>query len=202
VLRLRLSPLPLLSERTAGCRPRLEALLSLGAFERLRSGLEEPLKFELNPRQGAVTCAFCLTEIGQESWTCEGCGVLLHEACVAEVSICPTVGCDRVPAAPPVEVEEPRPQRTGAARSRRRREPEDKNRQQAALMASAMLGMLPGGLLSFPLLGYIEEVAPQHWTQETQVGFVVLVVSVVTFALMVGVGVAMNRLTGYPRRPF
>ncbi|MGE0712162.1 MAG: hypothetical protein AB7N76_29745 [Planctomycetota bacterium] len=46
-------------------------------------------------REGPLRCAFCRQASDSTIQRCDSCGVLLHEACAAELLGCPTLGCAR-----------------------------------------------------------------------------------------------------------
>jgi len=164
------------------------------------------MKFDLQPRDGALTCAYCLTELGEEPWSCKGCGVHLHRECSREVARCPTVGCGaEVAEDPPVLISilEDSAEELGSPRAQPRRlsESAEEGTQQAALMACAMLGGLPGMLAGVSLYSYVEEVGRSlRWSHESRAAIVVAVVSVVWVLGGIGIALLMNRFTGYPKR--
>jgi hypothetical protein len=49
------------------------------------------------PRGNPARCAFCHDDVPAEGFSCPGCGVVLHDGCVRELTRCPTIGCTRIP---------------------------------------------------------------------------------------------------------
>jgi hypothetical protein len=69
----------------------------------------------------ALRCAACHDGLGPRRLRCRACGTLLHEACLADLGRCPTIGCSAAlagrprPAPRPVPPKEPAPAPPGAA---------------------------------------------------------------------------------------
>jgi hypothetical protein len=47
----------------------------------------------VNPRAGAVRCAYCHGDAAGDVARCRRCGTLLHPECLAALRRCPTLGC-------------------------------------------------------------------------------------------------------------
>jgi hypothetical protein len=53
----------------------------------------EGLQVEVS-RSSAANCPYCRDALAEdEAWTCAGCGIGLHDECLAELTRCPSLGC-------------------------------------------------------------------------------------------------------------
>jgi hypothetical protein len=151
------------------------------------------MKIELGParsRGDEPTCVYCRDAIGARDAVtlCPGCQVTLHERCQAEVTRCPTPGCEGVPPTASARVRLSVPVSMAPARPEPALEPRAQpERPELTLQEGAWRGALIGPVLGamWASLGFAHAVPARSLIGAAVVGLIAGAVAGWLFALLI-----------------